>query len=148
MKAIRTWILVADGTRARVLESTGPGRRLTAHPELTFSHELPRHEPGGSDRGRAFESASPTRHAVEPKSDPVRQSKHQFAIELADMLAGKLTEKAFDRVVLVAPAPMMGDLRTALDAPVRAVVSGEVVADLTKVPDVEIAKHLGDVPGL
>ena len=40
---------------------------------------------------------------------------------------------------------MMGELREALDPSLRAIVSGELVADLTKVPNPEVASHLGKV---
>lgn len=145
MKPIRTWILIADAARARVLENEGPGRGVAEVPGLVFTNELPQHQPGAGERGRAYESVSPTRHAVEPASDAHRLAERHFARELARMLSERHTAKSFDRLVLVATARMMGELRDALDPAVQKLVSGDLVADLTKVPDTELASHLGKV---
>jgi len=145
MKPVRTWVLIADAGRARVLEGRGPGHGLKPISNLTFDNPRPEHEPGGSDRGRSFESASPTRHAIEPTSDPDRLSMARFAAELVERLEEQRTAKAFDRLVLVAPAKMMGELRQAVGDALGRMVDGEVIADLTRVPDHEVAAHLDGV---
>jgi protein required for attachment to host cells len=146
MKPTRTWVLIADGARARILENDGPGRGLEAVEGCVYSGEHGATHEIVSDRpGRAFASVGAQRSAMEARSDPHRELKKKFAHRLADVLAGKLQEKTYDRLVIVAAPSALGDLRAALDDQVRAAVAAEVAKDLTKTPDAEVADHLKDV---
>ncbi len=142
MKPTRTWILIADGGRARVLEQVGKGHPLAEVSGMTRSIDLPRSHDLGDDQPGRTEASVGGRHSMEPRSDPHRELKRKFAHELADMLAQKLGAKAFDKLILVAPPVTLGDLRAALAEPARKAVSGEVASDLTKTPDHEVAAHL------
>jgi protein required for attachment to host cells len=143
MKPKRTWVLIADGARARILQSDGPGQRLEEVEGGTFHGDhAPTREIMSDRMGRAFSSVGPGRSAMEPQTDAHRDLKRRFAQHLADVLARKLAEKAYDRLVVVAPPTTLGDLRAALDQPVRATVTAELAKDLTKTPDAELAEHL------
>lgn len=145
MKPVRTWVLVADGSRARIVENLGPGKGLHPVEGMSYQAELPANRELLSDRpGRSFESSSPTRHGLSGP-DPHRQLKHAFARQLARVLETKLAETAFDRCVLVAPPEMMGDLRREISDRVREKVTAELVLDLTKVPDDRLPAHLEQV---
>lgn len=146
MKPTRTWILIADGARARVLENDGPNHGLKAIEGFEFegdhsaTHDLVR------DReGRSFSSHGHGRSAIDARSDPHRDLKTTFAHRLAEVLAKGLEQKAYDRLIIVASPVTLGDLRTAISAQVRAVVMGEVAQDLTKIPNGEVADHLKHV---
>jgi protein required for attachment to host cells len=146
MKPIRTWILIADGARARVVENLGPGKGVSEVPGMEFSQPAERNRDIMSDRpGRTFESANNSRHGMEPPSDPKRMAEADFVAGLASMLDEKLKAGAFDRLVLVAAPQALGDIRKALSGPLASAVHGELAKDLTKVPNNEIAKHLGEV---
>ena len=146
MKPIRTWILVADGARARVVENLGPGKGLSEVGGMEFTGDKLRNRDIMADRpGRSFESANSARHAMEPPSDPKRQAEADFVSGLAEMLDRKLQAGAFDRLVLVAAPQALGDIRKALSRPLAGVVHGELAKDLTKVPNNELATHLGEV---
>jgi protein required for attachment to host cells len=143
MKATRTWILIADGARARILESTGKGHDVHAVQSCDFSNETPPSRELGSDRpGRVVESHGATRHAIEPRYDLHRGLETLFAHQLADILGQRLSEGSFDRLVIVAAPAMLGDLRKSLSAPLREKVVAEIAKDLTKVPNHEIMRHL------
>lgn len=145
MKPVRTWILVADGAHARVLEALGKGARLTEVAEMRRQVELAASHDLGSERpGRTHESVGDVRHAMEPRSDPHREQKRHFALGLAEALEKQLADGRFDRLIVVAPPVTLGDLRASMPAAVSKVVAGEVGKDLTKTPDHEIASHLGD----
>ena len=146
MKPTRTWILIADGARARILEQLGSGHELTAvdgmvyHGDHAATHDLV------SDReGRSFSSHGPGRSAYEPHTDPHRDLKAKFAHQLADMLADGLERNSYDHLVIVASPVTLGDLRTAISEHVRAKIVGEIAQDLTKTPNGEVATHLRDV---
>lgn len=145
MKPTRTWVLIADGAHGRVLEQVGRGHALSEVPGMKRVAELPRSHDLGDDRpGRTEQSVGTARSAMEPRSDPHRELKRQMARELAELMATKLAERAYDRLIVVAPPVTLGDLREALPEPVRKVVAHEVASDLTRTPDHEIARHLGD----
>jgi protein required for attachment to host cells len=146
MKRTKTWVLVADATRARILAPEHAGRAFKTVEGMTFSHEDPKTSEVVRDRlPRTFESVGHTRHAITPQIDPHREEKREFAKELADILSAELGKKSFDRLILVAPPQMLGDLRPHLSDAVRKVVSASLDLDLTKTPDDKIASHLQDV---
>lgn len=146
MKPTTTWILIADGARARIFANRGPGKGITAveGAELVADHR-PDREIMSDRPGRTFESANTMRHAIEPHHDPHRELKRSFSERLAAMLDKQLAAKAFDRVILVAPPAMLGDLRASLSAQVRAAVYAELDKDLTKTPAEELPDHLAAV---
>jgi protein required for attachment to host cells len=82
---------------------------------------------------------------MEPPSDAHREEKRRFADELAELLNTAARMKSYDRLVLVAPAKTLGDLRQALDKEAASKVDGELSKDLTPIPDHELAEHLGEV---
>lgn len=146
MKPTITWILIADGARARIFVNRGSGMGVVALEGAEFSGDhRPDREILTDKPGRTFESVGIMRHAIEPHHDPHRELKRSFAESLADMLDEKLAKKEFDRIVLVAPPVTLGDLRAALSAPVRTAVYAELDKDLTKTPAAELPKHLGEV---
>lgn len=146
MKPTRTWVLIADGARARILENDGPGRGLHASDGLEFdSDHSPTHELVDDRQGRTHASHGYGRSAIEAHSDPHRELKAKFATHLADVLTRGLDAQSYDRLVIVAAPVTLGDLRKAISDHVRAKVVGEVALDLTKTPNADVAKHLLDV---
>lgn len=146
MPKTRTWILIADAGNARVLETAGLGQPLYAVPDMASSQDLPRSHDLGNDRlPRGHESVGATRHAIEPKSDPHRELKRSFAKEIADRLTSAAEAKSFERLIIVAPPVMLGDLRQALPRSVKDRTAAEIAKDLVAVPDHDIRKHLLDV---
>ena len=146
MKPTRTWVLIADGARARILENDGPNRGLTAMDGLVFHGDhSATHDLVPDREGPSFSSHGPGRSAIDSRCDPHRDLKTKFAHQLADVLAQGLEQNSYDRLVIVAPPVMLGDLRTAITDHVRALVIGEVAQDLTKTPNSEVAEHLKGV---
>ena len=148
MKATRTWIVVADGAMARLFENTGPGKGMApvTDGEMHGSHAATR-EIGSERPGRVHDRMGPGRHAMAPRADWHAQQKQDFLKAVAarlDAAAGT----AFDRLVLVAPAKALGELRKALGREAAARVEGEIPKDLTKVAVRELPEHLGDLVAL
>jgi protein required for attachment to host cells len=142
-----TWVLIADGARARLLAQDKPFERLRPaleEEELTGTTAQSREI--GSDRpGRSFDSAGQGRHAMAPPTDPQRYAKYAFARELAERLEEAVHAGRFDRLVLVAAPKTLGDLRELLPGPVKAKVVAEIDKDLTHVPVRELPRHLAAV---
>lgn len=157
MKPLRTWALIADGARARMLENSGPvhgdkGQSLASHEwtpveGLTFEGDhSATHELMSDKQGRSFSSVGSGRSAMEPETDPHRQRKSIFAKHLAEVLAQQLQAGAYHRLIVAASPVTLGDLRKAMSDQVRATVVAEFAHDLTKIPNHEIAKHLMPLP--
>lgn len=146
MKPVKTWIVIADGARARILVNEGVGKGLAVVEGADF-HAA--HPPSGdltTDRpGRSFDIEGSGRHAMEERADPHREAKRTFLGALADYLDNRNAAGAFDRLVILAPPQALGDLRAALSDSVRAKVAAERAKDLTQVPNEDIPEHLEDI---
>jgi protein required for attachment to host cells len=143
MKAKTTWVLVADGARARGFARHGTDGSLVAIPDGTFVHEVERVSAMGVDRpGRVRESADTAHHAIAPHVDWRREGKRGFAHSLAEWLEDRARHRAFDHLVLVAAPRTLGDLRAALGTNARERLAGELAKDLTAHPAAHIEEHL------
>lgn len=162
MTPLRTWVLVADGAHARILENKGPvhgdarhgsiGHGQTAHEwmpveGLSFDgNHGATHDLVTERQGRRVSSLGPRRSAIAAKTDPHRNEKSKFAARLADMLAEQLQSGAYHRLIIAAPPVTLGDLRNAISEKVRKTVVAEFGHDLTKIPDHDIGGHLQPMP--
>lgn len=145
MKPVRTWILVADGGRARFLENDGPGKGLTTAGVKPLTHDLKATREMGTDKpGRLHDAGFAQRSAVEVP-DWHRFEKERFAHEVAQVLDRHRKQHDFDRLILIAPAKTLGDLRKALDSNCKDLVVAEIDKDLTHHDDKAIAGQLEDV---
>lgn len=141
----RTWILVADAAQARMYTAEAPGAALRAIPGLEF-HNPTVHGHSrdlGTDRpGRTHESVGGAHHGLEPRVDPHREAKRDFAKQTAHFLEQAARESRYDRLVVVAPPAMLGDLRDAMGRQTQQRLTGELAKDLTKETLGAIAQHL------
>jgi len=147
MKKTVTYILVADGARARLYANHGMGKGLQPVSGATHKADLHHHDRDIlSDRpGRAHNSVGKARSAMDPQTEWHRFEKHKFAREMAKVLDAAAANKAFDRLVLVAPPGTLGDLRTELSDMTRKMVTAELPKDLTRHAEQELPQHLGAV---
>ena len=137
MKGHTTWILIADGARARVYQNLGPGLGLTetSFPEMVGMHE-PTREINADREGRNGPGA------MSHSADPHREQKKSFARDVAAFLETQARAHVFDRLVLVAPAKALGDLRNELNGAASERIIGELSKDLTHVHIRDLPKHL------
>ena len=145
MTAMRTWVLIADGARARILERVGRGDAI--HPVFgeRYETDLPRSHEIGQDRpGRVHESVGVARHAIEPRHDPHRGLEVLFAHQLTEILANRYRDGLFERLMIAAPPAMLGHIRRALSKDLKAAVVVEIDKDLTKMPNHDLLRHLDD----
>jgi protein required for attachment to host cells len=150
MKAKVTWIVVADGDRAKVFENGGPGKGLTPVKPLWLEQErLKAGEIMADKPGRAGAGTAPgSRAAMEYHTDPVAVRERRFVERLADVLEQKRAEGRFDRLVIAAAPTALGDIRPALSDALRETILAEVPKDLVNVPAPKLAGHFDDVLAL
>jgi protein required for attachment to host cells len=145
MQPTRTWILIADGSRAHILLNQGADKELSFVPGADFRHLTPPNREIYSERqGRTHESAGVARSSVD-RNDAHAQQKDEFVRTLIAFLKEKLSAKDFDRWVLVAPPEILSDFRLHLDKTLKDVLTGELAKDLTKIPSDKILDHLHGV---
>jgi len=140
-----TWICVADGTRARFFHCDGPGREIV--PAMSYMLAAPSRSHNlqmTTDRpGRTFDSAGIGRHAYD-EGDWQDEEKSRFAGRVAAQLDRAVLDHQFDRLVMVAPPAMMGELRKHISDFTRRMVVVEVVKDLTHATPREMQSHLAE----
>jgi protein required for attachment to host cells len=147
-KPKKTWIVIADGMHARILHQEKRGAPLAAALDQEFVNPAMH----GFDRdlksdapGRAFDSGSGARHSMEPRTDPKTHERQVFARRVAEVVNQAAGRRAFDRLILVAPPKMLGELRASLDRQAQERVAGELDRDLIKTPIAELPEHLASV---
>ncbi len=146
MPKIITWVLIADGSRARLFVNEGVGKGLKPALNQEFiGTNLPGREISSDRPGRSFDSAGVGRHAMEPPTDPRRYEAQAFSRGIAEILEAARKQGSFDRLVVVAPPKALGDLRAEFSGKLRDLVTAELNKDLTKIPVHELADHLGEV---
>ena len=143
MKPKTTWVLIANGGKARIVQRIGTDRRIEDVEGMTFHNELkPARDIMADKQGRAYESVGGARHAMEYPTDPAELVAQQFARELADTLHKAHVGKRYDRLVIAAPPGMMANLRQSLSKDVQASISAEITKDYTKTPVIDLPDRL------
>jgi protein required for attachment to host cells len=75
----------------------------------------------------------------------VRREKREFAAVVSEFLDSGAQRGAFHRLVLAAPPKFLGDLRAALGAKAKGLITGEIPKDLTKESDAQLADRVADL---
>lgn len=140
---VKTWILVADSSRARLLQAEKANAPLQELETLENPAARMRNQDLiSTPPGRSFDSGGQGRHAMEQRDSP----KHHEAVVFARRLAGRLEqgrgEGELQRLVLVAPPRFLGLLRDELGADLRRLVITEIDKDLTAIDVAELREHL------
>jgi len=146
MKPVVTWVVVADGTQARVFENTGPGKGL--HPVDGLRREIEPLQASEimADRpGRSLSSVGSGRSAMEYTTDPVEVREARFVREIADMLEEKRAGGAYDRLILAAAPNALGDMRKVMTPAVKQTLMAELPKDLTNLPKPELDRHFASM---
>ena len=146
MKKTVTWVLIADGAQARVLENTGPGKGLRPVDGLDFAIDPLQAQDIMADRpGRSRGPSGQGHSAMEPKTDPVEHRETEFLKSLALMLERQQQKGAYDRLVIAASPIALGDIRKAISPLVRKTVMAELDKDLTNLPTADLSRHLDGI---
>jgi protein required for attachment to host cells len=93
---------------------------------------------------RVQESNSATRHAIEPRTDAHEQRKERFLAQLTSRLERAAENKEFEHLIVVTPAPAMGELRKDFSPLLRQRLYDEFVHDYVHQPNDYIYRHIKD----
>ncbi|HUU24523.1 MAG TPA: host attachment protein [Methyloceanibacter sp.] len=142
MKQAKLWYAIADGGRARFVERDEGGEFRTVVSFVSTDLHTHARDLGTDRKTRVRDSAGPGRHAVEPRADLKQLAKEDFIGLVAEELAAEHGRDAFGRLMLIAPAGVLTQLKQKLAKPVADVVVQDLQKDLTNVPDHDLAEHL------
>jgi protein required for attachment to host cells len=133
-------VLVGDGQKALFLRNKGTGHRLRLVVEQVLERDNPPTREQGTDRpGRSSASVGVARSAME-ETDWHDIAEERFAGELADALYRHAHANLFEKLVIIAPPKILGNLRKVLHAEVSARVAAEIPKELTSHPIAEIER--------
>ncbi len=144
-KTQRTWIVVADGGHARILESGKPHSGVTIRLNLASDVRLTAGKLAGDRLPRMQESGNSARHGITPRLSLKDHERRAFAARLSDYLKGGV--ESFDQLVLVAPTRFLSLVKESLPSTVSRKVVKTHSKDLTWMADVEALEHLGSLGG-
>lgn len=145
MKQNRTWIVVADGAKARILLYKPHQKGVQQLPDGEFHDpHLSTHDLVTERQPRVHDSMGHARHAVEPRIDPHDQRETQFLARLAAHLDGAEQRGEFEHLVVVAPATAMGELRKAFSPHLHKRMFAEIVHDYAHQSNDYVYQHVKD----
>ena len=133
-------ILVGDGQKALFLRNRGTAQRVDLVVERIFEQDNPATRDQGTDRpGRSIAAPGVARSAME-EVDWHHMAKERFAGELAEALYAHAHANRFEKLIVIAPPKVLGNLRKAFHAEVADRVVAEIPKELTSHPISEIEK--------
>ena len=146
---MKNWLVVANASRARVLEATNkPGHYVhiadLVHPQsrqkgAELAADRPGHVPGPTAHGAGSS-------AFDPRTAPREREHDRFAREVAELLGSGIAAGRCAGLVLVASNPFLGHLKEHLSEPARKAVLHTVAADYTALSERELAERLAPPP--
>ena len=141
---MKNWLLVANASRARVLEETDTPARYEhvadlVHPQSRQKgSELARDRPGHVEgTGHGLGSTS-----YVPSTDPREHEHDLFAQEIANMLDAGVASGRCAGLVLVASNPFLGQVKQHLGEAAQKLVLRTVPSDYTRLSERELAQRL------
>ncbi|MEQ8483230.1 MAG: host attachment protein [Pseudomonadales bacterium] len=136
-----TWVVVADGARARLFNRHRNRKLEEFDVLLSPQHRL--HEGDlVSDRDGRAADGNGGGHAMGNKNATKDHEMAVFAKRLAGRLEDARNAGEIDRLVLVAAPRFLGQLRTQLSSSVADMVALTIDKELTTLPADKLAEHL------
>jgi protein required for attachment to host cells len=140
----KTWVLVADTTRARVFSAEKATGGLEEVETLVHTESRLHEQALTSDQrpGRRQGSNGTGGHSMGHEEDPKRQEHLRFAKQVSGYLEDAHNARRFERLYVVAAPAFLGDLRNSLPKVVAQLITGEIPKNITRLGVGEIRDHL------
>lgn len=135
----KTWVLVADGAHAKILEYHNADGDLELVPDGEFSQpNLPSRDLITDKPARGFVStgAPEARGAIDLRTDPHEYEEFRFVRHLAQFLDEHVDQ--FDNLIVVAAPKALGTLRQKMSRNVQEKVYAQLNKDLVQRPLEEV----------
>ncbi len=143
---MKNWVVVANASRARVLEKVDTGDKPNFVHVADLVHaksrqkgvELGTDRPGRVNRiGHGLNSS-----AYPPHTDPKHREHERFAQEVAKLLSAGIAADRCDGLLLVASNPFLGELKSHLSAQATKAIVRTVPSDYTNLRESELEQRL------
>lgn len=148
----RTWVLIADSHRARVFERQASQHALIELADFVYpsTHAMGEGHDGNGGAGSAERSKGHGRtgHAgtqFEPQTDQHSKDRRVFSQLLAAHLNNGVASQQCNALVLIAPGPMLGELRPRLSPSAGNALRHTVVSDMTHFEGRELEERVDKV---
>jgi protein required for attachment to host cells len=142
---LKTWVLVADSSRARFFSIDNPKGPLKEFEDRVCPgarmHGIERLTDGTT---RAHRHGN-EHHTFPPPAPTKDQEVIDFAREVATRADAGRIQGDFERLVLVAAPDFLGTLRKKLPAPTAKLVDRTIDKNLTQLSAAEIRRHLPEI---
>lgn len=142
-----TWVLVADGTKALILVNEGTDRMPNLRVEWKSEIDAPPSREINADRPGRRSDVRPGQRSAMEAVDAHRLESERFIDSLADRINRAAHAGHAERLILVAPPRVLGQLRGALDKTAAGLIAAEIGRDLTGHPVGDIEMHVADAFG-
>jgi len=130
-----TWIVLANASRARILDREPDGGRLEELADLVHPQSREKGSELTSDReGHAQKAHGDPGHAgtaFQPHTEPRQKEHAAFAAEVSRYLEDAVTQGRCSGLVLIASDPFLGVLKSHLSNAATRVLSATIPRDLT-----------------
>ena len=140
MRTKRTWALVADGAKARIVKNFGHESGPTIVELAGNKQALGSIMADGA--GRSYASAGNRRSSMELSSDPVRDNERAFATTISQILDKHVVSGDLDALIVICEHRMLGDLRKTLSPRVKQKITQETDKNLTGMPEKELLESI------
>lgn len=142
----KTWVLIANGERARCFERHATNHSLTELADFVHPHtSLAAQAAGGDLTGEAGKGHGRTGHAgtqFEPHTQAQEKERSSFARQLADYLNDGLAKHQYQHLVLIATSPVLGEIKPLLSPAAQKAIKNSVASDLTRYRDGELKERV------
>ncbi len=136
------WVLVADGEKALFLRNEGDAEYPNLEVVRTVEEDNPPTHEQGTDRPGRMGDGSAHHYSAVQDTDWHRQTKERFADDIAERLYKMAHRGDYQKIVLVAPPLVLGEMRHKLHKEVEERIAGEIPKTLTGHPIDKIEKIL------
>lgn len=144
-----TWILITDAHRARCFERKSSDHLLNELADFVHPHaSLVGIASGGDLTGAAGKGHGDTGHAgtqFEPRTEAHAKERALYAKQLASYLNTAVAEQRCNALVLIAPSPMLGELKQGLSSAAAKVLKHCVTSNLTHYTGTDLTTRVGNM---
>ncbi|WP_161594594.1 host attachment protein [Marimonas lutisalis] len=143
MRKTRTWALVIDGVKARILRGILDGRSPAEAPAELVNKSRHGHLRRTFEAGHTHHtSASASRDC---KSEAIRSDMEEFAIYVCSFLDSHRLARDFDQLAILATPIMLDLLKQKMRPPLRRTVYFECAASLVHLSESDLRQKVAEI---
>jgi len=144
MNPVTTLVLLADESKARLLENRGVNKGLTQIGVVDAADFEDTHVRYADTPGRSRSAPNAAAHAVDRTTSERAQNRNNFARHVVQAAEKLWAKGSFDRFVVAAPPNMLGAVRQSLDGALADNLAFDLSKDLMDIPLKNLPTYFDD----